>query len=114
VRNLRSVSLWSYKTKIDPLAALLCGGLYSELAEVQLPFRTYGWYLFMKYGIYMYADNVCDQEASLADITYLFEQGALIDFQVEELVKLVRALFADSTLRTNTINKILNGHPTPS
>jgi len=53
-------------------------------------------------------------EASLADITYLFEQGALIDFQVEELVKLVRALFADSTLRTNTINKILSGHPIPS
>ncbi|KAF9530454.1 hypothetical protein CPB83DRAFT_850950 [Crepidotus variabilis] len=53
-------------------------------------------------------------EASLADITYLFEQGALVDFQVGELVNLVRALFADTQLRINTINKILAGHPTPS
>ncbi|KAJ3511113.1 hypothetical protein NLJ89_g4287 [Agrocybe chaxingu] len=53
-------------------------------------------------------------EASLADITYLFEQGALVDFQVHELVNLVRALFADTLLRTNTINKLLNGHPAPS
>ena len=51
------------------------------------------------------------KEASLADITYLFEQGALVDFEVDELVNLVRALFADTVLRTNTINKILGGHP---
>ena len=51
------------------------------------------------------------QGASLADITYLFEQGALVDFEVDELVNLVRALFADTVLRTNTINKILGGHP---
>ncbi|KAF9038459.1 hypothetical protein BJ165DRAFT_1531549 [Panaeolus papilionaceus] len=53
-------------------------------------------------------------EASLADITYLFEQGALVDFQVDELVALVRALFADTVLRTNTINKVLAGHPISS
>ncbi|PPQ67869.1 hypothetical protein CVT25_010308 [Psilocybe cyanescens] len=53
-------------------------------------------------------------EASLADITYLFEQGALVDFQVNELVNLVRSLFADTVLRTNTINKILGGHPVQS
>ncbi|KAJ3826774.1 hypothetical protein F5880DRAFT_1542189 [Lentinula raphanica] len=52
-------------------------------------------------------------EASLADITYLFEEGALVDFEVEELVRLVRALFADTVLRTNTVNKILSGHPSP-
>ena len=43
----------------------------------------------------------------MADITYLFEQGALVDFQVDELVSLVRALFADTPLRGNTISKIL-------
>ncbi|PPQ64214.1 hypothetical protein CVT24_008590 [Panaeolus cyanescens] len=53
-------------------------------------------------------------EASLADITYLFEQGALVDFQVDELVALVRALFADTVLRTNAINKVLAGHPISS
>ncbi|KAF8634600.1 hypothetical protein AX17_004189 [Amanita inopinata Kibby_2008] len=53
-------------------------------------------------------------EASMADITYLFEVGALVDFSVDELVRLVRALFADTNLRTNTINKILNGHPASS
>lgn len=50
-------------------------------------------------------------EASMADITYLFEKGALVDFGVDELVRLVQALFADTSLRTNTINKISAGHP---
>ncbi|TFK39823.1 hypothetical protein BDQ12DRAFT_681284 [Crucibulum laeve] len=50
-------------------------------------------------------------EASMADITYLFEEGALVDFDLEELVRLVKALFADTALRTTTINKILGGHP---
>lgn len=53
------------------------------------------------------------QEASIADISYLFQEGALVDFKVEELVKLVRALFADTPLRTNTINKLMRGHPVP-
>lgn len=53
------------------------------------------------------------QEASIADISYLFQEGALVDFKVEELVKLVRALFADTPLRTNTINKLISGHPIP-
>ena len=52
------------------------------------------------------------QEASLADLTYLFEQGALIDFSVDELVPLVRALFADTPARSNAIAKIMRGHPT--
>jgi protein transport protein DSL1/ZW10 len=47
----------------------------------------------------------------MADIAYLFDEGALVDFEMEELVKLVRALFADTTLRTNLINKIQQGQP---
>ena len=47
----------------------------------------------------------------MADISYLFQEGALVDFKVDELVKLVRALFADTPLRTNTINKLMSGHP---
>ncbi|OSD04787.1 hypothetical protein PYCCODRAFT_1433123 [Trametes coccinea BRFM310] len=50
-------------------------------------------------------------EASIADISYLFEEGALVDFEIDELVKLVRALFADTPLRANTINRLLQGHP---
>ena len=41
----------------------------------------------------------------------MFEEGALVDFEIEELVKLVRALFADTPLRANTINKLQQGHP---
>ncbi len=51
------------------------------------------------------------QEASIADISYLFDEGALIYFSVDELVGLVRALFADTPLRTNTITKLTVGHP---
>jgi centromere/kinetochore protein ZW10 len=47
----------------------------------------------------------------MADITYLFQEGALVDFHVEELAKLVRALFADTPLRSSTINRIMAGHP---
>ncbi|KAG2128568.1 hypothetical protein DEU56DRAFT_741952 [Suillus clintonianus] len=50
-------------------------------------------------------------EASMADLTYLFEDGALVDFEVDELVKFVRALFADTPLRTKTLEKIMGGHP---
>ncbi|KAG9313057.1 hypothetical protein JVU11DRAFT_6497 [Chiua virens] len=50
-------------------------------------------------------------EASMADLTYLFEEGALVDFEIDELVKLVKALFADTPLRTKTIDKIMNAHP---
>ncbi|KAA1470237.1 hypothetical protein DENSPDRAFT_817768 [Dentipellis sp. KUC8613] len=52
-------------------------------------------------------------EASLADISYLFDEGALVDFEVQELVKLVQALFADTHQRTNMINKFTAGHPQP-
>ena len=50
------------------------------------------------------------QEASLADISYLFDEGALVDYETEELVNLVRALFADTPQRTNMINKLVAGH----
>ena len=49
-------------------------------------------------------------EASMADITYLFEEGALVDFEIDELVKLVTALFSDTPLRAETIQKIQSGH----
>jgi len=49
-------------------------------------------------------------EASLADISYLFDEGALVDYETEELVKLVRALFADTPQRANMINKLVAGH----
>lgn len=51
------------------------------------------------------------QEANLADISYLFEEGALIDYETQELVKLVRALFADTPQRANMIHKLMAGHP---
>jgi len=47
----------------------------------------------------------------MVDMTYLFETGALIDFEVDELIRLVRALFADGKLRTNLIYKLEQGQP---
>lgn len=46
----------------------------------------------------------------MVDITYLLEAGSLVDFQPEELVRLVEALFADTALRTTLINKIKGEH----
>ncbi|KAG6332376.1 hypothetical protein ID866_6708, partial [Astraeus odoratus] len=53
-------------------------------------------------------------EASMADLAYLFEEGALVDFEIEELDKLVRALFADTPLRARTLNKLRDSHPNRS
>ncbi|KAF9649243.1 hypothetical protein BDM02DRAFT_3166994 [Thelephora ganbajun] len=49
-------------------------------------------------------------EASMADVTYLFEEGALVDFEIDELVKLVTALFSDTPLRAETIQKLQIEH----
>lgn len=49
-------------------------------------------------------------EASMVDINYLFEEGALVDFEIDELVKLVTALFSDTPLRAETIQKLQSGH----
>ena len=48
-------------------------------------------------------------EASIADIMYLFEEGDLVDFETDELVKLVTALFSDTPLRAETIQKLQSG-----
>ncbi|GAA5901340.1 hypothetical protein JCM5296_006764 [Sporobolomyces johnsonii] len=50
-------------------------------------------------------------EASMADILFLFDHGHLVDFSPQEIVKLIRALFADSPLRNRNIEKVLQGHP---
>lgn len=50
----------------------------------------------------------------MADISYLFDEGALIDFEIDELVRMVQALFAETPLRARTIEKISAGHPSPS
>ncbi|ORX34895.1 hypothetical protein BD324DRAFT_682822 [Kockovaella imperatae] len=47
--------------------------------------------------------------ANLVDILYLFDSGALIDFTTDELVRLIRALFADSEKRDQAIDKIEKG-----
>jgi len=43
------------------------------------------------------------------DITYLYDTGALIDFTTEELVRLIRALFADSEKRDGVVERIEAG-----
>ena len=40
---------------------------------------------------------------------YLFEEGDLVDFETDELVKLVTALFSDTPLRAETIHKLQSG-----
>ncbi|KAK8844568.1 hypothetical protein IAR55_006415 [Kwoniella newhampshirensis] len=45
-------------------------------------------------------------QANLVDITYLLDQGALVDFTVPELTSLVRALFASSEKRDGVVERI--------
>lgn len=70
---------------------------------------------FDSYGFFFFCETSSDiwliQEASLADITYLFESGALMDFEIGELVRLVQGLFADTPLRAKTVDKIMAGQP---
>ncbi|WRT63379.1 uncharacterized protein IL334_000284 [Kwoniella shivajii] len=45
-------------------------------------------------------------QASLVDITYLIDSGSLVDFTSDELITLVRALFASSEKRDTVVEKI--------
>ena len=51
------------------------------------------------------------QEVSFADISYLFDEGVLIDFEVNKLVGLVHALFADIHLWRDMIAKLKKSSP---
>lgn len=44
-----------------------------------------------------------------ADIMYLWQEGHLVDFRATELSKLIRALFAESALRQQNLDKISRG-----
>ncbi|PVG03395.1 hypothetical protein CPB86DRAFT_804351 [Serendipita vermifera] len=48
-------------------------------------------------------------EGTLSDISSWYESGHLIDYEPAELSHLIKALFAESALRTTTINRILSG-----
>ncbi|KAM0748203.1 hypothetical protein T439DRAFT_76171 [Meredithblackwellia eburnea MCA 4105] len=50
-------------------------------------------------------------EASMADILFLFDHRHLVDFSIEEIARLVRALFADSPTRAKNLEHIMQGHP---
>lgn len=45
------------------------------------------------------------------DIMFLFDEGHLVDFTSTELIKLVRALFAESPNRAKAIETIRAGRP---
>lgn len=79
---------------------------FSYLSELLVRSYSSRWRAIPKYY------DTALQEASIADISYLFEEGALVDFEIDELVKLVKALFADTPLRSHTVAKLLRGHPT--
>jgi hypothetical protein len=80
-----------------------------NMAQVFVSFRTLGT-SFLQTKNLGSVRTFFFQEASLADISYLFDEGALIDYETQELVKLVRALFADTPQRANMINKLTAGH----
>jgi len=47
-------------------------------------------------------------EASMADIMWMYQEGHLSEFSKQEIVGLIRALFADSHLRAKNIDLILS------
>lgn len=42
---------------------------------------------------------------------FLFDNRFLLDFTPQELVRLLRALFADSPQRDAAVKRVLQGHP---
>ena len=49
-------------------------------------------------------------EASMADVQYLYGENMLRDFTADELIRLVRALFADSANRAKFLERIRTTH----
>jgi len=79
-----------------------------RVAQIFISFRTLGTFVLRIHLDWFKWFPL--QEASLADISYLFDEGALIDYETQELIKLVRALFADTPQRSNMVNKLMAGH----
>lgn len=48
-------------------------------------------------------------ESSMRDISFLYSEGCLVDFEKEELIELVKALFADNENRKKCIDGIRSG-----
>ncbi len=48
---------------------------------------------------------------SFASIMDHFRMGALMDFEIDTLCKLIRALFSDTPLRERNLKEIRLGHP---
>ena len=93
---------------VNNRTVISCGFIRPFVVEIFLPVGTFG-KENRKCDMSSNVDSL--QEASMVDLTYLFEEGALVDFEIDELAKLVRALFADTPLRARTLDKIMCGHP---
>lgn len=46
-------------------------------------------------------------QANLVDLSYLHKEGSLVDFSADELVRLCKALFADTDKRANVIDNLI-------
>lgn len=58
---------------------------------------------------YFYARSILKALLHQVDIMYLWNEGHLSDFSSTELSKLIVALFADSQLRQQNLEKIARG-----
>lgn len=91
----------------DLCIAIQCGHARAWLAQILLPARTTG---TSRRVLPARASSLYSlKSANLVDITYLFENGALIDFTPDELISLLKALFADSEKREKAIERIEQG-----
>ncbi|KAG5358516.1 hypothetical protein CJU89_5110 [Yarrowia sp. B02] len=97
VENLGDISE-AESQELAKLVAVISAGVESLFGEALTATFCQNWLKFEYLGQIL--------ESNLADIRYLLETGALVDYSPEELVSLVQSLFSDSERREKLIGDI--------
>lgn len=97
VENLGDVSE-AESQELAKLVAVISAGVESLFGEALTATFCQNWLKFEYLGQIL--------ESNLADIRYLLESDALVDYSADELVSLVHALFSDSERREKLISDI--------
>ncbi|QNP95572.1 YALIA101S08e04588g1_1 [Yarrowia lipolytica] len=97
VENLGDISE-AESQELAKLVAVISAGVESLFGEALTATFCQNWLKFEYLGQIL--------ESNLADIRYLLESDALVDYSADELVSLVHALFSDSERREKLISDI--------
>ncbi|KAF8464609.1 Centromere/kinetochore Zw10-domain-containing protein [Kalaharituber pfeilii] len=101
ISDAESRRLASFCAEVGKLEELFLTGIGGEAEVPKTAVYTPGWLKFR------YLENIL--ECTMVELIELYDEGLLVDFEKEELMDLVRALFADTENRRRCLDVIRRG-----